>query len=141
MTRKQSARSNSHDLILIFLYILIILTHTEQNIKKDVGSIFYISLQLKYWRNIFVKYCKIFHRSITISTFSNIFGNLIFGIFNTFRNIVEIFRWNVPILHTSIIFPNVCKWRRNIILFYIIFLRWYLEMLFNSEKRESYIDS
>ena len=47
----------------------------------------------------------IFHCNITISTFWNIFENK--EIFNTFRNIVEIYRLNVPFLHISIIFSDV----------------------------------
>ena len=33
-------------------------------------------MQLKYYRNIFVKYWKIFHRNITILTFWNIFKQM-----------------------------------------------------------------
>ena len=60
---------------------------------------------MKYCRNIFVKYSKIFHRNITILTPWNIFDKK--EIFDSFRDIVERFRWNVPILHISVIFQNV----------------------------------
>ena len=39
----------------------------------SVRNISEISLQLKYCRNIFVKYCKIYHHNITSSTLWNIF--------------------------------------------------------------------
>ena len=37
-------------------------------LQKQVRNISNISLQMKYCRNIFVKYSKIFHRNITILT-------------------------------------------------------------------------
>ena len=51
-------------------------SHIAQNIAETyVRNISNLSLQLKYYRNIFVKYCKIFHCNITILTFWNIFVN------------------------------------------------------------------
>ena len=44
-------------------------------LQKYVRNISNISLQLKYCRNIFVKYCKMFYRNIKISTVWNIFEN------------------------------------------------------------------
>ena len=41
-------------------------TKYYRNISEIISN---ISLQLKYCRNIFVKYCKIFHRKITILSF------------------------------------------------------------------------
>ena len=64
-------------------------------------------MQLKYCLNIFVKYCKIFPRNIETLTFWIIFENK--SIFNSCRNIVEIFRWNVFILHILIIFQNAAS--------------------------------
>ena len=50
-------------------------THIAQNIVEIVRNISNVSLQLKYCRNIFVNYSKIFHYNITTSTFWNIFVN------------------------------------------------------------------
>ena len=43
-------------------------THIAQNIAERCQEYFLysISLQLKYCRNVFVKYCKIFHVNITV---------------------------------------------------------------------------
>ena len=38
-------------------------------LQKHVRNISNLSLQLKYCRNIFVKYCELFHCNITILTF------------------------------------------------------------------------
>ena len=62
--------------------------HKKKILQKHVRNISNLSLQLKYCRNICVKYCKIFHRNIRILTFWNIFKNQ--WIFNSFRNILEI---------------------------------------------------
>ena len=51
------------------------ITQTAQNIAEHVSNISNISLRLKYCRNIFVTYRKIFDRNITILTFWNIFEN------------------------------------------------------------------
>ena len=50
------------------------------------------------------------------------------------RNILERLRWNVPILHISIIFRNVSSDET----FFFFFIHFILEISFNFEKRESY---
>ena len=112
--------------------ILVSVSHPTQHrilMQKDVRNISYISLQLKYCRNIFVKYCKIFNRKI--------FWN-ISEIFDTFGNIVEIFHWNVPILHTWIIFPNVANDDEKLFIPTLYFWNIILEILFNSVKLQRY---
>ena len=56
--------------MIIIRYV--IMTHIAQKYIRNISN---ISLQLKYCRNIFIKYCKICHRKFTILTFSNIFEN------------------------------------------------------------------
>ena len=69
-----------------------------------------------------VKYCKIIYRNITILTFWNIFEKK--WIFNSFRNIVGRFRWNVTILYISIIFQNLASAET---FFHIVFLKLHLK--------------
>ena len=59
-------------------------------------------MQLKYCRNIFVEYYKIFHRNITILTFWHIFENK--WVFNTF--IIEILKYPFIEIHIFILFSN-----------------------------------
>ena len=52
-------------------------------------------MQLKYCLNIFVKYCKIFHRNIKILTFWNIFENKYLIVLEILqKDSVEIFRFD-----------------------------------------------
>ena len=68
-----------------------------------------------------------FHRNITILTFWNIFENKY--IFNSFRNIVERFGWNVSILNILLIFQNVANdesFKKILYVTKISFLKFYL---------------
>ena len=68
-----------------------------------------LSLQLKYSLNIFFKYCKISHHDFN---FLKYFWKKK-KIFNSFRNIVERFRWIFLILHILQIFQNVASATRK----------------------------
>ena len=80
-----------------------LLLSTDHSIlQKNIVTISNILLQMKYFRNNFVKYCKI-DRNITILTFWNSFENNNKYYNNNFQK----YCWKIPLkCAISIIFPN-----------------------------------
>ena len=96
----------------------IIPTHIAQNIAETCQAYFQYFIAIEILSQLF---CQILQN--ISSQHYNFKNSEIFlrtkWIFNTFRNIVERFRRNVPILHISIIFPKVANDDETLFLYII----------------------